>query len=251
MSVDWETADPDAILAHLTDVDEDAFELLLENESFTEAHVRVLLKNPALSAEIVERISRDARFFRRGMLRVALVIHPAITRVRALELVPYLYWRDCLRVARNLRVHPQVRMIAEHQVAERITDLTIGEKITVARTATRVVLQALRLDEDNRVAEAVLQNYRCTEEDVLFMACALKSAPNVLSLIARHPKWRIRPSVRGALLRNRRLPLPVGLGLLEQLSQPDLQVLSRQPRLPRLLRESARRLAGEKHADGQ
>jgi hypothetical protein len=245
VSVDWTKAGPDAILAHLQDVDDESFELLLENESFNEDHVRVMLKDPGLSGEIVERLSREARFFRRGNIRVALVVHPHISRVRALELVPYLFWRDSLRVARNLRVHPQVRLIAEQQVAERIADLTVGEKITLARTATRTVLQALRRDDDLRVAGAVLQNYRCTEEDVLFIANGGRSSPQVLGLIARHPKWRVRPGVRGALIRNRRLPLPVALGLLEQLSVPELEGLARQPRLPRLLRESARRLARE------
>lgn len=245
MSIEWASAEPDEILAHLQDVDTEVLEELLENDAFNEDHVRVLLKNPRLEAEAVDRLSREPRFFRRGIIRVALVMHPHISRVRALELVPYLFWRDALRVARSPAVHPQVRVVAEHAVAERLPELTPGERMTIARTATRPVLQALRTDKDARVIEAVMQNFRCTEEDVLLITSIASTPPQVLGLVARHPKWRLRPAIRSALVRNRRLPLPIALGILEQLSANELQVLSRQAQLPKVLRESARRLARE------
>ena len=245
MSIDWARAEPDEILARLQEVDDEILQELLENDAFNEDHVRVLLKNPRLEPEAVERLSREPRFFRRGNIRVALVMHPHVSRVRALELVPYLFWRDALRVARSPAVHPQVRVVAEHAVAERLPELTPGEKMTIARTCTRPVLQALRTDHDARVIEAVLQNFRCTEEDVLLIASIGTTPPQVLGLVARHPKWRVRPTVRNALIRNRRLPLPLALGILEQLSVAELTGLARQAQLPKLLRESARRLARE------
>lgn len=245
MSCDWRSATPDELLAHLDEMDLDAFELALENDGFHEEHVRLLLKRPGLEPAFVERISRESRFFRRGAIRVALVAHPRVPRVRALELVPYLYWRDALRIATNLKVHPQVRVVAEHQVVQRIEELTVGEKTTIARTATRSVLQALRNESDPRVITAVLQNYRCTEEDATFIAANPNTPPHVLAVVARHPKWRQRPQVRAQLVRNRRLGLPIALGLLEHLGQGELHGVVRKKDLPKVLRDSARRLLDE------
>ena len=66
-----------------------AFEEAAENPGLNEDHVRLLLKNPGLDAALVERISREPRFFKRGLLRLVLVSHPRLPRVRALEMIPF------------------------------------------------------------------------------------------------------------------------------------------------------------------
>ena len=245
MALDWRKATPDELLARLDEIDLETFEEAVENESFNEDHVRLLLKNPGLDGALVERISREARFFKRGLLRFALVSHPRLPRVRALEMVPYLFWRDALRVATSLKVHPHVRVVAEQHVAARVSDLTLGERVTLARTATRTVLQALREDKDPRVIAAVLQNYRCTEEDVLLVTSSQSTPPQVLAQVARNPKWRARPALRSSLVRNPRLGLPLALGFLEHLTPGELKTLIRQKDLPKLLQKSARRLLEE------
>ncbi|MEM7246861.1 MAG: hypothetical protein AAF533_16025 [Acidobacteriota bacterium] len=243
---DWATANAEEILTSLGSIDLGAFETLLENDAFTEDHVKLLLKDRTLEAELVERISREARFFRRGSIRLGLVMHPKIPRVRGLELVPYLFWRDCLKVATSVRVHPQLRVLAEAQVAERIPELTVGERMSIARLGTRPVIAQLRNDDDLRVISALLQNFRCTEEDVLGIVNQAKN-PAVLSAIVHHGKWKQRPQVKAMLVRNPRLPLPSALGLLDSLGYGELMSLSLKKDVPRLLRDSARRLATERH----
>lgn len=250
MAFDWRTAGSEELLAHLPVMDLPAFEAALENEAFTEDHVRLLLKNTGLPADFVERVSREPRFFQRSAIRVALVLHPKLPRVRGLELLHHLFWRDLLRVASQPRVHPQVRAVAEALVAERLPDLTLGERVTAARAAGRGVIRVLRKDPDPRVAEALLRNYRMTEEDALFMASSQDTVPAVLGVLARDPKWRVRPSVKAQLVRNRRLALPLALGLLSELGLHELQAVARQGDLPKVLRESASRLV-RSHARGE
>lgn len=249
MAIDWATATGDEILASLAEMDEDAFEAACANEQFNEEHVLLLLKDSGLQPPILERISRASRFFKRGSIRVALALHPKFPRVRGLELVRYLGWRDMLRVSTQPSVHPQVRVVADQLLAERIPDLTLGERINLARVASRAVLRALRLDCDPRVIEALLNNVRCTEDDVAFMAASPETQPQILAVVARSRKWRFRIDVRANLVKNRRLPLPIALGLLPELSKGELMAVLRQPELPKLLRSTARRMLSDS-ADG-
>ena len=242
MTIDWATATSDDLLLHLADLDEDAFDLAVGNEQFTDEHVLLMLKNPGLAPALLERISREPRFFKKGAVRAALVLHQKFPRVRGLEMVRYLGWRDMLRVATQPGVHPQVRVVADQLLAERIPDLTIGERVSLARMASRGVLRALRLDPDPRVVTALLLNVRCTEDDVAFMAASPDTQPQVLSVVARSRKWRMRQAVRINLVKNRRLPLPIALGLLPELPKGELMAVARQPELPKLLRSTARRM---------
>jgi hypothetical protein len=239
VSVDWRRAGADELRAHLGEIDVAAFEQAAGNEEFSEEHVRLLLKDPGLQPELVDRISREPRFFQKNVVRVALAMHPKLPRVRGLEIVRWLYWRDLLRVAMRPAVHPQVRVTADQLLAEKIPDLTVGERIALARSASRAVVRTLRLDPDPRVIEAVLRNVRCTEEDVIFMAASSDSHPLGLAAIARSAKWRSRPAVREQLVKNRRLALPMALGLMTELSRGELQAIARHPALPKLLREAA------------
>jgi hypothetical protein len=242
VTVDWRRAGADELLAHVRDIDLAAFEEASLNEAFSEEHVRLLLEDPGLGGELLERISREPRFFQKASIRAGLAMHPRLPRVRALEILRYLYWRDLLRVAMRPAVHPQVRATAEHLVAERLPDLTLGERIAIARTARRGVLRVLRADPDPRVVDALLKSPACTEDDAVFMATSQDTPPAVLTLLARSPKWRMRSSVRHQLVRNRRLALPLALGLLAELSPGEIASVARQADLPKLLRESAARL---------
>ena len=239
MSIDWRHAGADELRTHLNEMDLAAFEAACENPELNEEMVRLLLKNPGLPSDLVERISREPRFFQKNIVRVALALHPKLPRVRGLELVRWLYWRDQLRVATRPSVHPQVRVMADQLLAEKIPDLTIGERIALARAASRAVLRALRLDPDPRVIEALLRNVRCTEEDVVFMSASTDSHPMALAMIARSAKWRSRPVVRENLVKNRRLALPFALGLMTELGRGELSAVARHPGLSKLLREAA------------
>lgn len=247
---DWAHADADELRARLGEMDLDAFEQACGNDQFTEEHVRLLLKDPGLPSEFVERISREPRFFQKNIVRVGLALHPKLPRVRGLEIVRWLYWRDLVRVTVQPSLHPQIRVTADQVLAEKIPDLTIGERISLARSASRAVLRVLRLDPDPRVIEALLRNARCTEEDVVFMAASIDSHPLALGAIARSPRWRARPMVREQLVRNRRLSLPLALGLMTELSRGELAAIARQPELPKLLREAARRKIEEGNRQG-
>jgi len=237
---DLATLSSDAILAHLHGLDEAGFAQLLQNPAFGEKHVLSLLSSPGVGEEILSRIYKERSLAKRYRVRCALASHPNMPRVLALELVHQLFWRDLLRVAENLRLHAPVRRSAEELLRENVEVLTLGEKISLARLATRGIIRAIRKETAPRVVEALLQNPRLMEEDILVMVGRSGAPAHVLQQVGRSAKWSARYSVRLALARNPGTPPGVALSFLSSLSKADLKALVSMPGVPTIVREGAR-----------
>jgi hypothetical protein len=89
-----------------------------------------------------------------------------------------------------------------------------------------------------------LENRFVTEPDVV--AVAARGDAAVLEVISAHPRWSLRPSVRSALLRNRRLPTAVALALLTRASLEDLEGLRDSPGVSDLLKACAQRVLAQR-----
>jgi len=120
--------------------------------------------------------------------------------------------------------------------------MALAERVDLARTAGRGILIALRADPDPRVLSALLDNRFTTEPDVVQAAARREAGPAVLEVIASHSRWSASPEVRGALLRNRALPLPNALALVTRARARDLTGLRDTPGVPGLLKACAERV---------
>ena len=101
--------------------------------------------------------------------------------------------------------------------------LTLGERKSLARRPDRDTLERLLRDPHPDVIRQLLANPRVTEEDVLSIAARRPCRPDVLTEIARAPRWAHRPRIRLALVLNPDTPLDVvspitGLLLRHELS---------------------------------
>src|SRR5262249_36536839 len=76
------------------------------------------------------------------------------------------------------------------------------------------------------VIRQLLSNPKVTEEDVLTLAARRPCRPDVLTQIARTPRWTHRPRIRIALILNPDTPLEVTAPLVGLLVRQDL------PRVP-------------------
>ena len=157
-----------------------------------------------------------------------------------------LYWRDLAHLSADARIHPAIRRAADQDLMRRLPDMAVAEKVDLARTVGRGTLLSLRLDPDSRVLASVLENRFTIEADVLQAASRPEAAEANLSLIAAHPRWGLRPAVRGALLRHPHLPLPLALSLLTRASLEDLKGVRDSPRASTLLRACAERVLAER-----
>ncbi|HEX6738991.1 MAG TPA: hypothetical protein VF310_12000 [Vicinamibacteria bacterium] len=172
----------------------------------------------------------------------AVVLNPRTPVPLSLRLVPSLYWHDLAEAAANPRLLGPVRVRAEAVLAERLPDLKIGERITLGRLATRLVLVRLLAEEDARVLHTCLQNPRLREED-LALAVRSEQAPRaLLAEVASSSRWKDNYRVRLELVLQPRTPLALSLAQLSALVPGDLARVAQSSALPTLVQVAAQRL---------
>jgi hypothetical protein len=198
-----------------------------------------LLGRPDLPSDLLEEIlgNRKARKFH--AVRRALAGHPRTPLHAALSLVTTLYWRDLAQISADARVRPEVRRAADRDIARRLPEMALSERVDLARCAGRGTILSLRFDKDPRVLAAVLNNRFTTEPDIVQVAARRETPPAALEAIASHPRWGLRPALRSTMLRNPALPVPVALSLLSRASAADLSGILETPGVFRLVKACA------------
>lgn len=206
--------------------------------------LRLLFRNPHLNREMIELVLAERRLLTFQEVRRELVKHRRTPEVRALRLVSGLFWRDLLELSGDIQVRPRVRRAAERYLLDRLAGLGVGEKATIARRAGPLLVSQLRGDNDPRVISALLENPRLTEGALIPLVSSETAKPEILTLIARNPKWGIRYPVRVSLARNRRTPVQTTLSILPHLKKPDLKGIESDRRISMAVRRRAAVLLG-------
>lgn len=213
-------------------------------EELNPVNLRQLFRNPHLNREVIEVLLTDRRLLAFHEVRKELARHPQTPEVRALRFVTGLFWRDLLDLTSETRARPQLRRAAERQLVDRIHGLGAGEKMAIARRAGPLLVSQLRHDTEPRVVSALLENPRLTEGGLIPLVSSETAKPEILSLVARHPRWGIRYSVRVSLARNRRTPTQTTLSILPLLKKQDLKGIEQDRRLAMAIRRRAAVLLG-------
>ena len=226
-------------------VGEELHEVVREHqEELDPIALRQLFRNPHLNRQVIELVLADRRLLAFHEVRKELARHPQTPEVRALRFVAGLFWRDLLELASDHRVRPRLRRSAERHLVDRISGLGAGEKVAIARRSGPLLVSQLRHDSEPRVIAALLENPRLTEGGLMPLVSSETAKPEILTLVARHPKWGIRYPVRLSLARNRRTPVQTALGLLPLLKKNDLKGLAQDRRLSMAVRRRAAVLLG-------
>lgn len=207
-----------------------------------------LLGRADLPPELIQEILGDRKSLRFHAVRRALAAHPRTPRTDALGLVATLFWRDLASLSADARVHPAIRRAADLDLLRRLPEMAVAEKVDLARNVGRGALLHLRLDPDPRVLASVLENRFTTEPDVVQAAVRRAALPEALALIAEHPRWGLRPAIRGAVLRNPGLPTPLALSLLTRASLDELKGVRDAAHTSALLKACAERVLAERIA---
>lgn len=113
---------------------------------------------------------------------------------------------------------PEVRLPIER-------DVTLGERRSIATGPNLKLLDRLVDDPNPLVIERLLNNPRIRESHVIAIAAKRPTLPKLLDLVARHPKWIQRPTVREAVVRNPFNTTGVCLKLVPTLGLPLLYQL--------------------------
>jgi len=107
--------------------------------------------------------------------------------------------------------------------------LTLGERKSLARKPDRATMDRLLHDPHPDVIRMVLAGPRVIEEDVLAVAARRPCRPDVLTEIARQPRWAHRPRIRMALVLNPDTPLDIATPIAGLLMRHELRLVATSP----------------------
>lgn len=229
---------------HLADAPCDYLEGALDNPDLGPDELAILLRNRQATAMIVTRVGRNRSWMRSPQAKIAFVSNPRAPQVQARRFLPHLYWRDLAELAANLRISPVLRREAEKLLRTRLPELSLGEKVALARRGSRGIVEMLRHETDGLVLRAVAGNARATEADLASILARTDVPPGFLGWLADQSSWGQRREVRLALVRHPQTPPSSALRLTLAMSPRDTDELRRDLAAPRLVRIAAeRRLA--------
>jgi hypothetical protein len=231
----------EALRRHLLSAPPPFLEGALDNPALSDSEILLLLRNRRATPALLLSIWRDPRWARSHEVKKFLVLHPRLPLATARSLLPHLFWKQLAEVAGSPRVNPVVGRQAERLLLARIEELSLGEKATLARTASRGVIGALLESVEDRVLRGLLGNPMLREMEAERIASNIEAPGEFLSHLAAHHKWGSMRSVQLALLGNPRTPVPAALRLLRKLAPRDLQRLARDDKVPRIVSVGADR----------
>ncbi len=191
-----------------------------------------ILRSPFCTAEIAESVASVPSWSRAHSVRELLASSRGVSLARAMDLLSTLPWVSLLRVAQEPKAPPVVRRHAEKKLLDRLPKLTLGEKIALARRAHRPVLRTLLAVRDPQVLEALLDNPRLVENDVVLMVnSGVARSAEVYQAIARHHRWGSCREIGRVLASSPDVPLPLALSAAVRLSTEELRRMVRRPDL--------------------
>jgi hypothetical protein len=200
------TADRDGILPLLNDPSMEVLRSLLKNPRLDESLLLMLLKRRDLTEDILTSVSRLPLAGESHPVKVALVHHP-VTPGRVVQaLLPHLYLFELVTVCFLPGVTPDQKVAAERAIVQRLPVTPLGNKITLARRATSDVVEALLQEGNPHLMDACLDNPRIRESALFRFLNGPTASAETISSIARHPRWKSRPNLKMAILKNGRTP---------------------------------------------
>jgi hypothetical protein len=233
---------------HLAEAPSEYLDGALHNPELGPGELAILLRSRAATDAIVARVGRNGAWMRARALKIAFVANPRAPQILARRFLPHLSWRDLVDVAANLRLSPVLRREAEKLLKTRLPELSVGERVALARRGSRGIVEILREEAEPLVLRALAGNPRATESDFEHILVRDEVPAGFLGWLADQSTWSRRRSVRLAIIRHSRTPLSSALRLIRALSRRDLDDLSRDALAPRLIRVAAERVLSA--ADG-
>ncbi len=200
------TADSESLFQLIHDADLQVPLAALKNPAITEKHLLALLKRPDLTEEITGRIYRLQKKSVSHALLVALAKNPATSDVIFRSLVSHLYLFELVDFCYLPRLGSDRKVAAERAILQRLPTTPLGSKITLARRAPASIVAALLKEGQAPLTEACLDSPRLKEAAIYQLLTSSRASAEIISMIARHSRWKNRPNLQLAILRNSRTP---------------------------------------------
>jgi hypothetical protein len=175
-----------------------------------------------------------------------MVINPGIPAHIASTILPQLTIFDLLKICLIPGVAPDQRLSAERVIIQRLPTQPLGNKITLARRGTSAIVEALLREGLPPLVEACLDNPHLKEGSVHQFINASTSTAETISIVARSGRWKGRPNIRLAILKNPRTPTIWYTMFLPGMPQSTIKDLLAVPRLTFAQKELVRQALGRR-----
>lgn len=224
------TADKDRLFGIIQDHREEVLLAALRNPSLDQQHLLKLLKRRDLGP-VITALYAGKRLSEAYAVKYALVAHPDTPPHIAQTLLPHLYLFDLLKLCHIPGVSADIHLAAERKIVQQIPVQPLGNKLTLARRGTAPVLEALLRDGMPKILEACLQNPHLKEGSLHQFLTSSHATAEAVSMVARSSRWKSRPNIRLAILKNPRTPLIWFTLFLPGLAAATMRDLLASPRL--------------------
>jgi hypothetical protein len=219
------TATTDELFQVILDPDMQVLRSSFKNPSLNEDHLLALLKRRDLTEDLLKAVYQLETAKSSHRLHLALVKNPGTPGPVVLALLPHLHLFELVDLCMIPGVTPDQKFAAERAILQRLPTTELGNKMTLARRATTAVVGHLLKEGDTRLVEICLNSPRLQEVAILQFINGANASAETISMIARHSKWKSRPNLRLAILKNRRTPAIWFTLFLPQMRTPDVRNL--------------------------
>lgn len=230
--------------SYLLEATSDSLKEILKNqkEKLTENELLFILKNKNIDFEILKLIISHKPFLVSYEVKKAILFLKLTPYQDALKLLPHMFWMDLMLLSTTLSVHPVVRRAAEKKLLEKIPEMGLGEKITLAKRGSMNLLLHLSKEKNTKIIEAILQNRFATEEIVLSIVGNPNTPSEVLGVINYNSKWRNRLNIKKALVLNPNFPTFLAFHLLKTMNKSVLEEFATSPYLSKQIKDYCKKL---------
>jgi hypothetical protein len=160
----------------------------------------------------------------------------------ALRVIRELFTFELMRFALMSTAAADLRRVADELLLARLSSITLGERISLARRSSELVARGLLFDKEVAVWRAALENPRLTEAAVVKALQRPTAMPAFVEAVSHHAKWSVRSEIRIALLRSPHTPLGRALEFTHRLSRAQLRDVLHTSRLPENIKQCLRKI---------
>jgi len=240
------TADKEELLTMLQGQPVEVLLAIVRNPVFDEHHLLALMKQRDLPGEVFTAVYANKRLIESSPIKFAMIINPQIPAHIAATLLPQLAIFELLKICLMPGVTPDQRLSAERVIIQRIPTQPLGNKMTLARRGTSAIVEFLLREGLPPLVEACLENPHLKEGSVHQFITASTSSAETISMVARSGRWKGRPNIRLAILKNPRTPAIWYTMFLPGLPQSTIKELLTVPRLTFAQKELVRQALGRR-----
>jgi hypothetical protein len=238
------------ILSQLVfDQEEKVLHCIVENPHVTEKILLAICRRRVIPARILEKISKNRKWMQNYQIRYELIRNPRTPVYISLRYVKTLLRLELSNLVRDVSVPAAIRVHAEHILKERLKDLTLGDKIALAHTASAPILRLLLMEGESPVVKSALENSRLRENDLLYILNTGDIDEDVLETVIANKRWSNRYEVKLAIARHPRISPKNLRNLLKLCLQQDLQDIVDTISFPLTVRMEAKKMMRERIND--